>query len=648
MTFRRHLRAALCFADMNDSPSADLAPVALAAELKRRFGFDAFRPGQKDIVRDILRGRDVLAIMPTGGGKSLCFQLPALLRPGVCIVISPLIALMQDQVRQLDDNGIEATFINSSLERPEMARRLARLERGELKLLYLAPERLLQAEFLEDVMPRLQAAHGISSLVVDEAHCVSEWGHDFRPEYRQLHRLRALFSGVPIAAFTATATERVRHDIVQQLALREPRIHVASFNRPNLYYAVRPKTAATYTELAELARRDGGAGIVYCLSRKRVDELAERLQGDGIRALPYHAGLDARTRRDNQEAFIRDDAQVIVATIAFGMGINKPDVRWVVHYDLPKTLEGYYQESGRAGRDGERARCILYFGAGDIRTAEHIIAQKIDPVTLEPLEDEQRIARQQLRQVLNYAESSECRRAVQLRYFGEDLAGKCNACDNCLEPRATLDRTTQAQQFLSCIARLARRHERYGVAYMIEILRGAETQRILSRDHGSLSVYGIGKELGVQEWRDIARALLHQGLMTQSQDGYAVLSLNDASWAVLRGERTVQVGESVKPARGRKAAKAPATHTGNALFESLRTLRKRLADEAGMPPYIIFNDASLWDMVERQPTTLDEFSGIVGVGQAKLARYGDQFVQVIRRESQGNLATGVAEVGTAG
>ncbi len=446
------------------------------------------------------------------------------------------------------------------------------------------------------------------------------------------------FPSVPIAAFTATATERVRQDIVEQLALREPRIHVASFNRPNLYYAVRPKTRATYPELAEHARRDGGAGIVYCLSRKRVDELAAQLQGDGIRALPYHAGLDAITRRDNQEAFIRDDAQVIVATIAFGMGINKPDVRWVVHYDLPKTLEGYYQESGRAGRDGERARCILYFGAGDIRTAEHIIAQKVDPVTFEPLADEQRMARQQLRQVLSYAESGECRRAVQLRYFGEIFPGKCNACDNCLTPRATIERTTEAKQFLSCVARLAQRRERYGVAYVIEILRGAETQRVLMRDHASLSVYGIGKHLGVQEWRDLARALLHQGLLAQSQDGYAVVSLNEASWQVLKGERAVRVGESVKPARGRKASKAIAktttTSPGNALFESLRTLRKRLADEAGMPPYIIFNDASLWDMAQRQPTTLQEFSTIVGVGQAKLARYGGQFVELIQQRAQ--------------
>ncbi|PZN30382.1 MAG: DNA helicase RecQ [Proteobacteria bacterium] len=600
--------------------------------LKRHFGFESFRPGQEAIVRNALAGRDLLAIMPTGGGKSLCFQLPALLRPGVTLVVSPLIALMQDQVRLLLDNGIAATFLNSSLDPAEARARTAALLRGEYKLLYLAPERLLQPEFLNSVLAPLARAHSIAAIVIDEAHCVSEWGHDFRPEYRQLATLRERCPGTPMLAFTATATPRVRADIVRQLALADPVVHVASFNRPNLFYAVRPKGRHSYAELLATARDDAGAGIVYCLSRRRVEELARKLCEDGIRALPYHAGLDAETRRVNQEAFIRDDAQVMVATIAFGMGINKPDVRWVVHYDLPRTLEGYYQESGRAGRDGDRARCILYFGAGDIRTADFLIQQKVDPLSGEPLLEEQRMARQQLRQVVSYAESSECRRAIQLRYFGEDFPGPCNACDNCCEPRALEDRTVEAQQFLSCIARLAQRRERYGIGHLIDILRGSESERILSRNHHTLSVYGIGKHHSVEQWRAIARSLLHQGLVSEIQDGYSVLALNAESWAVLRGERRVQVAAS-RSVRDRAAAgphaAAPADVDGE-LFETLRALRKRLADTAGVPPYVIFHDASLREMARRRPATVGEFAAIPGVGQAKLARYAEPFVAAIR------------------
>ena len=446
---------------------------SLTSALKRCFGFDGFRPGQEAIVRDALARRDVLALMPTGGGKSLCFQLPALLQPGVTLVVSPLIALMQDQVRQLQNNGISAAFINSSLDAAEIQRRTAGMVRGEYKLIYLAPERLLLQEFLDGPLQNLDSGIGINAFVIDEAHCVSEWGHDFRTEYRQLARLRRRHPQVPVLAFTATATARVRGDIIAQLALREPAVHVASFNRPNLFYRVRPKDKNSYRELKSLALR-GGAGIVYCLSRRRVDELAAKLQADGIRAAPYHAGLDAALRRDTQDAFIRDDLQVIVATIAFGMGIDKPDVRWVVHYDLPRTLEGYYQESGRAGRDGDPAECTLYFGAGDIRTAEFLIQQKVDAGGA-PLENEQRIGRQQLRQVLQFADSTECRRAVQLRYFGESFAGPCGACDNCCEPRAAEDWSVEARQFLSCIARLAQRGQRFGAAYIIDILRGART-----------------------------------------------------------------------------------------------------------------------------------------------------------------------------
>jgi ATP-dependent DNA helicase RecQ len=608
------------------------------AALKRRFGFDHFRAGQEAVVRDALAGRDVLALMPTGGGKSLCFQLPALLQPGVTLVVSPLIALMQDQVRLLRDNDIDANFINSSLDAMEVSRRTAALLRGDYKLFYLAPERLLLRDFLDGPLRRLSEGPGINAFVIDEAHCVSEWGHDFRREYRQLSLLRRRHPQVPVLAFTATATPRVRSDIVAQLALREPAIHVSSFNRPNLFYQVRAKGKQTYAELLAQVR-GGGAGIVYCLSRRRVDELSLQLQSDGIRVRPYHAGLDAIVRRDNQEAFIRDDVQVIVATIAFGMGINKPDVRWVVHYDLPKTLEGYYQESGRAGRDGDPARCTLYFGASDIRTSEFLIQQKIDPDTGAPLEAEQRIARQQLRQVLNYAESTECRRAIQLRYLGEIFTPPCEACDNCCEPRKMQDWSTEARQFMSCIARLAQRGQRFGAAHVIDILRGARNDRVLSRGHDSLSVYGIGKQRSVDEWRSLARALLHQGLIDETQDGYPVLSLNAQSVPVLREEFIVHIAAPVKRSRGRSSSTldaragsptaAPAPQSA-ALFDRLRALRKRLADENGVPPYVVFHDATLREMVERRPLTLDQFAELPGVGQAKLARYGDHFIAALR------------------
>ena len=617
----------------------------LHAELKRIFGFDEFRTGQEAVVRDALAGRDLLALMPTGGGKSLCFQLPALLQPGVTLVVSPLIALMQDQVRLLRDNDIAASFINSALDAPELYRRTAALLRGDYKLFYLAPERLLLPDFLDGPLRALSEGPGINAFVIDEAHCVSEWGHDFRREYRQLSSLRRRHPRTPMLAFTATATPRVRTDILAQLALRNPAVHVSSFNRPNLFYQVRAKSKNTYAELLAQVR-SGGAGIVYCLSRRRVDELALQLQGDGIRVRPYHAGLDAVARRENQEAFIRDDVQVIVATIAFGMGINKPDVRWVAHYDLPRTLEGYYQESGRAGRDGDPARCTLYFGGADIRTSEFLIQQKVDPDSGAPLEEEQRIARQQLRQVLNYAESTECRRAIQLRYLGEEFAGPCGACDNCCEPRAMQDWSTEARQFMSCIARLAQRGQRFGTAHLIDILRGARSERLLSRGHDTLSVYGIGKQRSMEEWRSLARALIHQGLIAETQDGYPVLSLNSNSGPVLREEVAVRIAAPVKRNRSRSSA-AAGTGTGatgaagvdyrapglapqsGALFDALRALRKRLADEHGLPPYVVFHDSTLREMAERRPLTLNQFAELPGVGSAKLTRYGGTFIAAI-------------------
>jgi ATP-dependent DNA helicase RecQ len=606
----------------------------LTAALKRHFGFDRFRPGQEAVVRDALAGKDLLALMPTGGGKSLCFQLAALLRPGITLVVSPLIALMQDQVRQLADNGIPASFINSSLGAAEISRRTAALVHGDYKLLYLAPERLLLPEFLDGPLQRLAEGPGIEAFVVDEAHCVSEWGHDFRPEYRELSRLRTRHPDVPVWCFTATATLRVRTDIVTQLDLRAPAVHLASFNRANLSYAVRTKAKGSYAELAALAR-SGETGIVYCLSRRRVDELAAQLQAEGIAARAYHAGLDSELRRDTQDAFIRDDLQVIVATVAFGMGINKPDVRWVVHFDLPKTLEGYYQESGRAGRDGDPAQCILYFGTADIRTADYLIQQKLDPVSGEALEEEQRIARQQLRQVLDYAESTECRRAVLLGYFGESFAPPCGACDNCSTPRSICDRSVEARQFLSCVARLAQRGQRFGAAHVIEILRGARTERVLARGHESLSVYGIGRQHGAPEWRNVARSLAHQGLIEETQDGFPVLSLNAESWRVLRGERKFEMAAAMGVAA---AARSPETargarrgdQPGGALFERLRELRKQLAREQGLPPYVIFHDATLREMALRRPVTLSQFAALPGVGQAKLSRYADRFIAALR------------------
>ena len=606
----------------------------LSAALKKFFGFDSYRPGQRAIVADVLAGRDVLAIMPTGGGKSLCFQLPAVLRQGITLVVSPLIALMQDQVRLLHSQGISATFINSSLSAQEISSRIARARAGEYKLLYLAPERLLQGEFLNAQLPHLVETPGVCAIVVDEAHCVSEWGHDFRREYRQLASVRRRHPEIPILAFTATATARVRQDIVQQLALREPAIHVASFNRPNLFYSVNPKNKHSQQELIRYCKNSGGSGIIYCLSRKRVDEISELLRQNSITALPYHAGLSSDERRENQDAFINDDAQIIVATIAFGMGINKPDVRWVVHFDLPRTLESYYQESGRAGRDGDEAECILYFSPGDIRAAEFLIQQKIDPISGEPLIEEQRIARQQLRQVLRYAESAECRRAIQLAYFGESFAPPCNACDNCRAPRQLQDRTLQAQQFLSCIARLAQRRERFGAGHVIDILRGSESQKVLNSGHSQLSVYGIGKAHSVAQWREMARSLLHQGLMSESDDGFGVLSLNPQSWEVLRGTRQVHIHVANSPIASQRP-KLDTTHDLNeadySLFETLRAVRKRIARENAVPPYIIFHDATLKRIAQSRPSNAEELIRVPGVGQSKLDQYGGEFLEAIRQ-----------------
>jgi ATP-dependent DNA helicase RecQ len=602
--------------------------LTLEQALKHYFGYDTFRPGQREIIEAALQGRDLLVIMPTGGGKSLCFQLPALLKPGLMIVVSPLIALMQDQVQALQDNGIPATFLNSSLH-PEEARARGRMiMNGQIKLLYVAPERLLSEEFLNSVLPHIRDRVGISTIAVDEAHCVSEWGHDFRPEYRQLRQLRQYCPRVPMLGLTATATDRVRQDIIQQLQLTDPWCHLASFNRPNLYYEVRPKHKNAYAEVVQQIKQTKGSGIIYCLSRRGVDELTAKLRHDGIEALPYHAGLDQKTRMTNQTRFIRDDVPVIVATIAFGMGINKPDVRFVIHYDLPRTLEGYYQEAGRAGRDGLPAQCIFYFGLKDIRTVEYLISQKVDPVTGDPLEDEQRIATQQLRRVINYAEATECRRTVQLTYFGEHFPGNCATCDNCRYPKPVEDWTIAAQKFLSCVARC---QERYGMSHIIDVLRGSKNQKVLLNRHDQLSTYGIGKDRSVDAWRLLARSLLHQNLMDEATDGYSVLKLNALSWEVLRKQRSVYVAiDPTKAETPETSAAGLDSEMVEELYERLQKLRKKLADEQSVPPYVVFANTSLQEMAKRQPQHLDQFAKISGVGSRKLQQYGDIFMAEIR------------------
>ncbi|NEQ98983.1 MAG: DNA helicase RecQ [Cyanothece sp. SIO2G6] len=596
----------------------------LAEYLKHYFGYDAFRPGQQAIIETSLQNRDALVIMPTGGGKSLCFQLPALLKPGVTLVVSPLISLMQDQVDALNDQGIAATYLNSSLPMGEVIVRERLLLERKIKLLYISPERLMQDRF-QAFLRHVYDTVGLDSLVVDEAHCVSDWGHDFRPEYRQLSEMRSHFPKLPVMALTATATERVREDILTQLRLREPFIHVASFNRPNLYYEVRQKQRGVYNELRQfLIQHQDESGIIYCFSRKRVNELTEKLQKDGFLALPYHAGLDDHTRASNQTQFLRDDVQIIVATIAFGMGINKSNVRFVIHYDLPKTLEHYYQESGRAGRDGEPSQCILYFSYGDISSVEWMIDQKPDS-------NERQIAKRQLQEVIDYAEGMDCRRTIQLRYFGEHFAGNCGNCDRCQNPEPLEDWTVEAQKFLSCVARC---EERFGMAHIIQVLRGAKSKRVKQYRHDELSTHGIGKDISVDQWRTLGRSLLTQGFMTASDDMYRTLSLNPRSWQIFRKEIEFKLPLSKKVERVLSETASQARQDGEELFQKLRALRKSLADARSLPPYMVFADSTLRLMAQQQPQTLDDFLNISGVGQRKRDEYGAAFTELIREHCQ--------------
>ena len=597
----------------------------LEKHLKHHFGYDQFRPGQRQIIEDALANRDLMVIMPTGGGKSLCFQLPALLKPGLTVVVSPLIALMQDQVEALRTNNISATFLNSSLNIQKVRSREEAIMNGKIKLLYVAPERLVSDRFLP-LLDVVKEKIGISTFAIDEAHCVSEWGHDFRPEYRQLRLLRKRYPNVPTVALTATATDRVRADIIEQLGLKQPSIHIASFNRQNLHYEVRAKSNRAYAEILAIVRENEGSGIIYCLTRKKVDEITLKLQNDKISVLPYHAGLSDDERSKNQTRFIRDDVRVMVATVAFGMGINKPDVRFVIHSDLPRNLESYYQESGRAGRDDEPSKCTLFFNYGDIKTIEWSINQKPDP-------QEQLIAKQQLRQVIDYAEGTDCRRTIQLSYFGERFPGNCGNCDNCLYPKPIQDWTIEAMKFLSCVARSK---ERFGMLHIIDVLRGGKNQKIVVNKHDQLSTYGIGKDKTVDEWRMLGRSLLHQGLLEQTSDGYSILKLNALSWEVMRKQRTVSIAVPIAQKVTWEDSSGKAADV-EVLMQKLRSLRKQLADEQAVPPYVIFHDSTLKLMAQMQPNTLDEFGNLSGVGSHKLSQYGKSFLAEIQayRQEQG-------------
>jgi ATP-dependent DNA helicase RecQ len=587
--------------------------------LKRCFGFTSFRPLQLEIIRETIAGRDVLALLPTGGGKSLCFQLPALMRPGLTIVVSPLIALMKDQVDALQAAGVAATFLNSSLAAGESRPRLRGLHQGEYRLLYVAPERLMLSAFLDDLK-----RWNVNLIAVDEAHCISEWGHDFRPEYRQLSQLRPLFPGVPMMALTATATARVREDIVEQLHLREPGRFVASFNRPNLTYRVVIKSKPARQVLEFLRSRPRDSGIIYCQSRKAAEALAGQLNENNIPARPYHAGLTRGQRTEHQDLFLRDEVRVICATIAFGMGINKSNVRFVIHYDLPKNIEGYYQETGRAGRDGLPAECLLLFSAGDAIKQQRFIEEKPP--------GEQRIAREQLQQIVQYADSSSCRRAQLLRYFGENVAdGDCGGCDNCLLPRATFDGTQAALKFLSCVYRVAQKSGfGVGLNHIVEVLTGADTDKIRRWRHETLSTYGIGGEHTRAEWLAIGRELIRLGCLRQAAEKFSVLELTDEGRAVLRERRKIVLTKPVTaPAAPEKRARAGEISCDEALFEQLRRLRKRLADEQNLPAYIVFSDVALRQMARYYPASDDEFTRISGVGEKKLAEYGAVFLAEI-------------------
>lgn len=585
--------------------------------LKDYFGYDSFRTPQEEIINDVISGQDVLVLMPTGGGKSLCYQIPSIVKSGVGIVVSPLIALMEDQVTALKLQGINAAYYNSSLGSSEARKVLAQLHNNELDLLYIAPERLINNSFLERL-----AECTIALFAIDEAHCISQWGHDFRPEYAALGLLKSHFPEVPIIALTATADKQTRQDIVAKLKY-QPKKYVASFNRPNIHYKVTGKTNAIKQISQFLETQEQQSGIIYCGTRNGVERVASQLQSLGFKARAYHAGLTHNERREVQNLFRYDRIDIVVATIAFGMGIDKPNVRFVVHYDLPKNIEGYYQETGRAGRDGLPARALLlYDGADSARLRAWIVNT--------PQEEQRRIETNKLNHMLAFAEASHCRRQILLRYFDEPSDTQCNYCDVCEHPPITADATEDAQKLLSCIYRLK---QNYGLTHTIDVLRGSASDRIKQFKHEQLSTFGIGKEKSAYYWRQLAWQLIHKDYCMQDINHFNVLKLTEKAIPLLKGQEQIflTIPNDDPPKTKKKNKDKPVINSSNSpLFEALRSLRRRLADEENKPPFMIFSDATLHHMVQIKPNSMEEMLAVSGVGQHKLTHYGEHFLKTLQ------------------